>query len=96
MAATAQQLNAVSRECAGLRQLVDVIFSLKENRVALDTLAVTSLADGDFAGDLDHVTAHKIRACVAALDALDAVLTTPAPLDGATEPPIYAIVQMIR
>ena len=98
MAATTQQLNAVSTELQNLSALVKLLYDLKRLRAALAATGADSLAAGDFplAGDLDHLTRPLLRQAVAGIDLLVTAFETSATLDGVTVIPRDAILRALR
>ncbi len=99
---TTQQQNAVSRWVKALGDLKQAAFQLKEARATLDLLGVSAVPDDTvFPGDLNHVTAPRIRAGLIAMNILDAALIYPAQIkDEAgtviTILPLKAIVDLLR
>ena len=100
MPADPQVQNALSLEVQGVATLFATVFELKKGRARLEALGVPRMTDEELsasaAGDLSHITGGKVRRLLAALDVLDAALLTPVALDGATLPPVKALVDVIR
>jgi len=71
-----QNMNVLSEYARAARELCDLIGRLKGLRVRYAGLGMPeSLTEADFTGELSHLTAGRVVAFLALVDALDGVLT---------------------
>jgi hypothetical protein len=97
--------NALTLLCQQEKRLFDLLAELKGTRDRVNDLGITGLNQANFdealglpnnAGELSHLTRAKLRRVLAAADLLDTFLTTAVSLDGTSQTPRKAIVDVIR
>jgi len=71
-----QILNLLTDYSREARNLVDLVGRLKALRVRYDGLGLpAALPEGQYPGDLSHITNPRVTAFIALVDAFDGVLT---------------------